>query len=75
MTRPENIPDGTLVRGRPIRYGEENPTIDVPDYETEGIGPMVEGPVAKFRSVLGHTSCFVGKWAVEEDSIEVIEPE
>jgi hypothetical protein len=51
---PSLIPDGTVVRGRPIRYGEKNPTIDVPDYEPEGIG------------------AFVGKWPVEEESIELV---
>lgn len=68
------LPDGTWVRGRLIRYGEKSQSVDVPHYGAEGVGPFVEGPLAKFRSTLGHTSCFVGKWAVEEESIEVVDP-
>lgn len=70
---PHDIPDGTRVRGRPIRYDDQDSDVDVPDYEAEGVGALVEGPLAKLPSVLGHTSYFVGKWAVEEDSIEVVE--
>lgn len=73
MVNLADIPDGTWVRGRPIRYNEENSEIDVLDYKSMGIGPVVEGPLAKFPSILGHTSCYVGQVAVEEESIEVIE--
>jgi hypothetical protein len=67
----DDIPDGTLVSGRLIRYGERHSDVDVPDYETLGVGPIVEGPLTKVPSIFGHNSCFVGQWAVEEESIEV----
>lgn len=68
-----DIPDETIVRARPIRYGERGGEVDVPDYEAEGIGALVEGALVKRSSALGHTSYFVGKVAVEEDSIEIVE--
>lgn len=73
-SRLADIPDGTIVRGRLIRYEEQGGEVDMPDYEAEGVGPIVEGRLSKFPSILGHISCFVGKWAVEEESIEVVEP-
>lgn len=67
------IADGTIVRGRPIRYGEYDHDLDLPDYKAMDIGPVVEGPLSKFPSILGHISCFVDDVAVEEGSIEVVE--
>lgn len=73
MVNVHDIPDGTIVRGRLIRYEEQGGEVDMPDYEAEGVGPIVEGPLTKRPSLLGHTSYSIGKWAVEEDSIEVVE--
>ncbi|MDP9067397.1 MAG: hypothetical protein M3N53_03475 [Actinomycetota bacterium] len=68
-----DIPDGTIVRARLIGYSEKGGEVDVPDYEAEGVGPIVQGPLKTRQSILGHTSCFVNKWAVEEDSVELVE--
>lgn len=74
---PEGIPDGTLVSGKPFGYDQRNDDYadwDVPDYDAAGIGPLVEGPLEKRRSSLGHVVFVVEGISVEPDSIQLVSP-
>ena len=74
---PETIPDGTLVSAKPSGYDLRNDDWGdrgVPDYDASGIGPVIEGPLVKVRSSLGHTVFAVNGIAVEPESIELLAP-
>ncbi len=68
-----DIPDGTIVSGKPLGYDQRNDDYadwDVPDYDAASIGSIVEGPLQKRTSSLGHTVFVVNGVVVEPASIQ-----